>query len=240
MTKKPPTNKDLEEVIKAFTPKIKPPKKIPTTKGHPNKKNEGVFQPYYGTKFFCTQTGMVFELKERDPGLGLNVLRMHRNSYRRMLLVDKARIERGLYPNYIGDIYLSDAETILLLREYPLPHLGLDLKLVSRENIQKALDNMDVGIDALIDEIEIRRKNRYTIWRLGWKNPNIKVKVKPIKVKEAMGVKEARDGLFRDTHAFEGALIEEGLLEKPVKIVGRPKHLTAMRPKRHKTVVEPQ
>lgn len=217
MTRKDP---QIEEMRKSLIERDKPTaKKRPTTKGHPLKANVGVFKPYYGTKFFCGQTGAVFELKERDPGLGLNVLRVNRNSYRRLVTMDRERLQRGLEPTYLGDLYLSDAETILLLRGFPLPHLGLDLKLLSKENIRHAMAEHDSACDALLDEVYIRRQHRRTLYRLHWKNPNIQEKVKPIRVQNHEKFKTSADatiGIHQDIKEFKEALAKEGI-ERPEK-----------------------
>lgn len=131
------------------------------------KRRGGIFNKYYGTKFFCTATGAVYTLVERDNDTGLNILRVNRHVIERILRFNREWIKHGVPPLAVGDIFLTDAETVLLLRGYPLPHLGVDLRFITQENIDKALSEIDESLDALRDEIHIRTYLRKYIYKLG-------------------------------------------------------------------------
>lgn len=197
----------------------------PTSTGtHMRKNRSGVFSKHYGTKWFCTSTGAVYTLQERDPETGLNVLRVNRHVAGRILKFDRKFLHLGVIPHSVGDIYLTDAETILLLREYPLPHLGIELKFITKENIENAIKRIDEANDALRDEIYIRNYHRKFIYRLGWLKETTQTKA-AIKVKghpKFTNVVKAIHGMHQDKKKLDEVLgIEE---QTSVRVpTGRPR-----------------
>lgn len=163
----------LQEIVNTVVTKTGKRERISPFKHGLRKGKKGMFQAYYGTKFFCTETGAVYVLNERDPKTGLSILRMNRLSIPRVLKMNRYRLLMGVAPVNLHDIYLSDAEVVLLLREYPLPHLGLDLRLLTRESIEKAIEVMDETIAALQDEIYIRNFNRRHLVKLKLKKDTV-------------------------------------------------------------------
>lgn len=219
----------FENILKSLKEKSGNRKRPTPLRSGMKKNRSGVFTKYYGTKFFCTSTGAVYTLQERDPETGLNVLRVNRHVVERILRFDRKFVMHGVVPHSVGDVYLSDAETVLLLREYPLPHLGIELRLITRENIDNALKKIDEACDALRDEIYIRSYNRKFIYRLGWMS-EARVQTKTIKVKdipEFPNVRAAVEGMHKDKAKLE-ELLGVGKTETKYVPTGRP----AGRPKR--------
>lgn len=186
------------------------PKAPPTPLGNPGKNQTGVFMPYYGTRFFCVHTGTIFTLKERDPELGLSVLKVHRRTFKRLCKMDEFRASRGLEPYYLSDMYLSDAETVLLLRGFPLPHLRLDVKLLSRENLEDAIEATNYRMAAMKSELQGLTKHRKILYELSHDNGiPVKMRAKNVKHEDYPTAIKAVKGIHKDLAAFKEFLDKE-------------------------------